>query len=61
MENVSVTESAIWVPKDLISEPRCWFWTGAPCLRRRGRGTTWVNKTGRSPLPMLSIACSEAD
>ena len=25
------------------------LWTGAPCLDRRSRGTTWVDKTGRSP------------
>jgi hypothetical protein len=24
-------------------------WTGAPCLRRRSRGTTWVEQMGRSP------------
>ncbi len=30
-------------------------WTGAPCLRRRSRGTTWVEQDGAKPLPMLSF------
>jgi hypothetical protein len=27
--------------------------TGAPCLRRRGRGTTWVEQDGAKPLPVV--------
>jgi hypothetical protein len=35
-------------------------WTGAPCLHRRSRGTTWVEQDGAAPLPLFSFACSEA-
>jgi len=27
-------------------------WTGAPCLHRPSRGTTWVEKSGAKPPPM---------
>jgi hypothetical protein len=27
-------------------------WTGAPCLHRQSRGTTWVEQAGAKPLPM---------
>jgi hypothetical protein len=33
--------------------------TGAPCLRRRSRGTTWVEQDGAKPFPLLSFPCSE--
>jgi hypothetical protein len=35
-------------------------WTGAPCLHRRSRGTTWVEQDGAEPLPLFSFVCSEA-
>jgi hypothetical protein len=34
-------------------------WTGAPCLRRYIRRTTWVDEMGRSPFPLFSFVCSE--
>src|SRR5271169_2610082 len=34
-------------------------WTGAPCLRRRSRGTTWVEQDGAKPFPLLSFPSSE--
>jgi hypothetical protein len=36
-------------------------WTGAPCLHRRGRGTTWVEQDGAKPLPQFCFACSKAN
>jgi hypothetical protein len=49
-------------PLDVEAEDSVPFlspWTGAPCLRRRSRGTTWVEHDGAKPLPKLPFACSE--
>jgi hypothetical protein len=35
-------------------------WTGAPCLDRRSRGTTWVEQDGAKPLPMFSFVRTKA-
>ena len=34
------------------------LWTGAPCLHRQGRSTTWVEQAGAKPLPMRTSASS---
>jgi hypothetical protein len=53
-DGTATDESGNSVDQGLWSEVLDGCLTGAPCLHRQGRGTTWVEQAGAKPLPMTT-------